>query len=994
MAEDLDLPDEIYGFGSWLLWLIATRATDLVDQMYEAGPARRSGTYGTVEGHHVPTPSLIAWMLTAAETGLPPQSLTGRDRGLGERQKILRTQVSRALAEDARLFRDGWLRALALQCGFSDAELYLLESSRDERHYPIVPERLRDAISRTFRSRPALAGRAGRHVAVSRLLPRPTSSFTGRDEEIAQLTAAVGAGQAAVQVIGGMAGVGKSALAEQAGWLLASQFPDGQFYVPLHGHSPGLRPADPADALAGLLLADGVAAAQIPASLTARADKWRERVAGRRLLVILDDAVSSEQVRPLLPGTPGCLVLVTSRRRLTSLPDARTISLDVLPPEQTALLISRLAARPGVEPGDDAMGELARACGNLPLAAGMIARKLHHHPAWSVADVTADLATAQDRLELMTAEDTSVAAAFELSYADLTDDQQYMFRRLTGHPGTEIDAWTAAALAGTDAHAARRGLEALYDHYLLAEPSKGRYVFHDLVRAYAGALASADPLPDREAAARRLVGYYRQAAGAANRLIDPRGRVEQVQPEPEARSPITPAFASRAEAFSWLDAERLSLGAAVGVAVQLGMPDHAVAIPGAMHAYLRSAGHRDLGLALHSAAVASARSSADLRAEASASRNLGEMQQATGDLTVATASHTAALRLSGQLADNLGQAKALVQLGLLDYLTSDYSSSAAKLTRALELFRSEGDGLGEADALTHLGYLHYIRDESDAATECLTRAFDICRELDDRPGQYLALIYLAFVQNLTGQYLASSAGLVRALELAEAEGDNKAQGDVLTTLGNSQILTGHYTDALASLTRSLEFNRRSGNTLGEANALSYLGLLQRRTGKPEEAIASQERSRDLYRRRGSRLGEANTLLELGAALTDTGRFDDAAQSLQAALAEYGDIDEPLGEAEALSYLGDLMVASGHAGLAREHYERALALAERAIAPAERAHALTGLGTCLLHSGQVPDGLAALQEAAAICREVQSPDALRIEEILRQHGHRVDAPSAT
>ena len=303
MAEDLDLPDEIFGFGSWLLWLIATRATDLVDQMYEAGPPRRSRAYGTVEGHHVPTPSLIAWMLTAAEAGLAPHSLAARDQRLDERQKVLRTLVGRAIGQDARLFRGSWLRVLALQCGFNDAELDLLLSSRDERHYPVSPQRLRGAIEHTFRSRPVQAARASQYVAVSRTLPRPSASFTGRDREVGQLLAAVDAGEVDVHVIGGMAGVGKSALAVRLGCLLAARFPDGQFYLPLHGHTPGLRPADPLEALAGLLLADGVGAAQIPSGLAARADKWRERTAGRRLLLILDDAVSTEQVRPLLPGT-------------------------------------------------------------------------------------------------------------------------------------------------------------------------------------------------------------------------------------------------------------------------------------------------------------------------------------------------------------------------------------------------------------------------------------------------------------------------------------------------------------------------------------------------------------------------------------------------------------------------------------------------------------------------------------------------------------------
>jgi len=999
MAEDLDLPDEIFGFGSWLVWLIATRATDLVDQMYETGPARRSGTWGTVQGHHVPTPSLIAWMLTADEASLSPHSLTGRDPKLDERQKVVRTLVSRALGQDARLFRDGWLRALALQCGFSDAELDLLMSSRDESHHPVDPQRLRDAIAGTFRSRPASAPRSSQYVSAWRTLPRAITSFTGRETEIAQLNAALDAGEADVHVIGGLAGVGKSTLAVHVARQLAAKFPDGLFYLPLHGHAPGVRPADPGNALAGLLLADGVGAALVPTGLAARADKWRERAAGRRLLLILDDAVSSEQVRPLLPGTAGSMVLITSRRRLTSLEEARTISLGMLPPDQTTLLISRLAARPEIDPGDAAMAELARACGNLPLAAGMIGRKLHHHPAWTAASLAADLAAAQDKLRLMTAEDMSVATAFELSYGDLTVGQQRLFRRLTEHQGTEIDVRAAAALDGTDAHAARHGLEALYDHYLLAEPASGRYVFHDLVRHYAGTLAAADPAPEREAAGRRLLDYYLAAASACNRLIDRRARfgqnpAKEAYPQPQVPVYLVPAFASRAEAMSWLDAERISVGAMAARATELGCPGHAVGIPAAMHAYLRAAGHRDQGLAVQSAALAAARRLGDLRAEALALRNLGEMQRASRDMAGATASYTAALRLSGQLADELGEAQALLLLGSLEYATNDYSSAAGHLRIALTLFRRLGDRLGETDALTEVGYLHYVADEHDMAYECLTTAIEISGETGDRQGQIAALNYLAHVQHQTGQYLAASAGLARALELAEAEGDQQAQSHILTTLGNSQRLTGHYPDALASLTRSLELNQRSGSTFGEASALNYLGLVQRLTGKPGEAIISQERARDLYRGNRSRLGEANALLELGAAQTDARHFDDAAASLEAALGLYQEIDEQLGAAEALSFLGDLMAASDRSGLAQDYYQRALTIARPVVAPAEQAHALAGLGECLLRVGQVPDGVAALQQAAAIYRDLESPEARRIEEMISKHDDRgsVDRPA--
>ena len=321
------------------------------------------------------------------------------------------------------------------------------------------------------RDRPAAGGVA----AATRTLPRDIASFTGRQQELEQLAkAAAGAGGVvSIHAIGGMAGVGKTAFAVHAAHRLAGRFPGGQIFLPLHGHTPGRQPVDPEDALASLLLTAGVAAGQIPPGLEARMALWRDRLAGQQLLLVLDDAASSEQVRPLLPGAGGSLVLVTSRRHLSALEDATAVSLDTLPPGQAAALLVRLAGRAGLSPAAPAVAEITRLCGYLPLAIGMVARQLHHHPAWSVTGRAAELAAARDRLELMATENLSVAAAFDLSYADLTGDQQRLFRRLGLHPGAEVDGYTAAALDGTGLAAARRGLEGLYDQYRCPSRPRG-----------------------------------------------------------------------------------------------------------------------------------------------------------------------------------------------------------------------------------------------------------------------------------------------------------------------------------------------------------------------------------------------------------------------------------------------------------------------------------------------------------------------------------------
>ena len=325
---------------------------------------------------------------------------------------------------------------------------------------------------------------------------------------------------------------------------LAGHFPDGQFFLPLHAHTPGQRPVSPPDALASLLLTAGVAVQQIPPGVAARAGRWRDHVAGKRILLLLDDAAGHEQVRPLLPGTPGSLVLVTSRRRLTALEDSAVISLGTLSEAEAVALLARLAGRADLGPGADPAGEIARLCGYLPLAIGMLAQQLRHHPARTGTEVAAGLAAARDRLAVMRAENLSVAAAFDLSYADLSDAQQRLFRRLGLAPGTDLDAYAGAALDETSPGNARAALDELYDHHLITEPAPGRYQLHDLLREYARALAEADSTgadATGDSRARRPAGELlrprRRGRQPAHRHLDYRRRAGAADHPAGQRSP-------------------------------------------------------------------------------------------------------------------------------------------------------------------------------------------------------------------------------------------------------------------------------------------------------------------------------------------------------------------------------------------------------------------------------------------------------------------------
>jgi len=778
--------------------------------------------------------------------------------------------------------------------------------------------------------------RAGGAAAATRTLPRDIASFTGRQQELAGLVdaAAGGAGVVGIHAIGGMAGVGKTAFAVHAAHRLAGRFPAGQIFLPLHGHTPGQRPVDPADALASLLLTIGVPAAQIPPGVEARMALWRDRLAGRELLLVLDDAASSEQVLPLLPGAGGSVVLVTSRRHLSALEDATAVSLDTLPPGEAAGLLVRLAARPGLNPDDPAVKEIIRLCGFLPLAIGMVARQLHHHPAWSVPERAAELAAAVDRLELMAAENLSVAAAFDLSYADLTGDQQRLFRRLGLHPGTDIDAYAAAALDGTGLAAARRGLEALYDQYLLTESASGRYRLHDLIRERARALAGTlDPDGDREQAAARLLDYYQHTATRADALVARQARPAPAQAEGTAPTAIPP-LAGRDQALAWVRAERANLIACLDHATATGQHARIIALTAGLATLLTQDGPW---------------------AEA-------HTRQAT------------AVQAARHLGDRPGQAGALTDLGNVRRLTGDFPGAARDLEEALGIYRDIGNRLGQANALTNLGDVRRLTDDYPGAAEALEEALGIYRDIGDRLGQANALLSLGNVRQLTDDYLGAAGDLEEALGIQRDLGNRRGQANALTFLGEVRRLTGDFPGAAGDLGEALGIYRDLGDRLGQANALLCLGYVRRMTGHYRGAAEALEEALGIYRDIDDPIGHANALSTLGSVRRADGDYPGAAEALEEALGIYRDLGDRGGEAEALNESGTLHRAQGNLRQARSCHRQALDLARQIGSPSDEAHALAGLGRCALAAGRTAEAEDGLQQALEIFQRIGAAEA--------------------
>jgi tetratricopeptide (TPR) repeat protein/transcriptional regulator with XRE-family HTH domain len=806
----------------------------------------------------------------AEAAGLSPRSVSDLERGI---HRTARQDTARLLADVLGLAGPGRALFVAAARGH--------RAVADE-----LPARQGEAPGATA-------------AAATKTLPRDTANFTGREQELARLletvtlTAADG-GVVGIHAIGGMAGVGKTTFAVHAAHRLSGSFPDGQFFLPLHAHTPGQRPVDPADALASLLLTAGLAPQQIPPGTETRAARWRDHVAGKKILLLLDDAAGHDQVAPLLPGTAGSLVLITSRRRLAALDDAAVISLDTLPPGEAAALLARLAARPGLRAGDAAVGDITRLCGYLPLAIGMLASHLRHHPAWTASQLATDLAEARDRLELMQAEDLSVGAAFGLSYADLTDGQQRLFRRLGLIPGPDFDAYAAAALGGTSLATVRRGLDELYDQHLLAEPAPGRYQLHDLLREHARALAAGDDPAESDAAVGRLLDYCLHTAAAAGAYFAPQASAYR-RPLPGHPPAQAPDLSTLGEAAAWLEAERANLHAAADHAATCGRSRYAIVISAAMSGFLAARGHWDQSAALHHSALTAARQAGDRLGEADTLGTLGQLQRDTGDYPAAAASLAQALALYGEAGNQRGQGWTLGALGILRILTGDYPAAAASYQQALALFGDLGDMYGQGWTLNGLGLMQQLTGDHPAAAASLQRALALFGDLSDLRGQAYALNSLGVVQQETGDCPAAAASQRQALMLFREIGHRLGQAYALNDLGLVQQLTGDYPAAAASHQQALTLFTDLGKLLGQAEALNRLGELSLRTSATGQAYDQHTRALAIARDIGAAPEEARALDGIGQSHIQDGNLSEGSTHLRLALTIYQRINSPRAE---------------------------------------------------------------------------------------------------
>src|SRR5713101_7361879 len=683
-------------------------------------------------------------------------------------------------------------------------------------------------------------------------LPPDTAAFTGRDEELHRITAvadAAGAGGVvAVCAIDGMPGEGKTALAVHVAHLLRHRFPDRQLFIDLHSHTPGQDPVSPGAALAGLLTAVGVDARNLPRDTPGRAGLWRDRMAGQQALLVLDNAASSGQVTPLLPGDEGCLVLVTSRRHLGDLPGAAAaVLLEALPPGNAQEMFLRLAPRAATATAA-AAAELVRLAGYLPLAISLLARVYARHRSWTLADLTGETKAS---LLTLTAEKNSIAAAFEVSYRYLAPSQQRFFRCLGLHPGTTIEAYAAAALAGTGLQEAAGHLDALHGEGLLTEAGYRRYGLHDLIRRYARDRATADAAHGHGQELERLLDYYQHTGTLAEIRLARQTRTSSAPAALVAPAAAVPSLPDSTRALAWARAEHANLLACLDHVTGTGQHARVIALTAAMATVLRRDSPWADAITRHATAVQAARRLGDRLGEATALNDLGDVRLLTDDYPRAAEALEAALGIFGDLGDRLGQVRALTGLGAVRRLTGDYPRAAEALEAALGISRDLGNQLGQTNALTGLGAVRRLTGDYPGAAEALEAALGISRDLGDQLGQASALTGLGAVRQLTGDHPGAAEALEAALGISRSTGYRHGEAEVLNEVGALNRIRGDIDQARASPRQARDLAREIAISVEEARALAGLGRCAQAAGHTADAEASLRQAQEIFQRIGA-----------------------------------------------------------------------------------------------------------------------------------------------
>jgi len=671
------------------------------------------------------------------------------------------------------------------------------------------------------------AGRSAAAVPVPAQLP-PGPPFAGRRDELARLDALLPAvqetpdgelGSAAISVLSGTAGVGKTALAVHWARRVAARFPDGQLFAGLRGFDPAAAALDPGDALRGFLEAFGIPEARIPADLAGRAGLYRSVLAGKRVLVVLDNARDEKQVRPLLPSAPGCVAVVTSRNRLVGLvatEGASPLTLDLLSPGDARELLTRRLGPARVTAEPAAVSEIIDGCARLPLALTVTAARAATAPGLPLAAIADELRGAARALDPFYVGDTAsdVRAVLSWSYRALTGAAARLFRLLGLHPGPDVSLAVAASLGALRPDQARDTLAELTRSHLLAEREPGRYAFHDLLRAYAAEQAGKrDRQEVRAAAVHRLIDHYLHSAYASARVIEPsleRLTLGKAEPGAVLTEPAAPA-----DAMAWFAAEQAGILGAVRLAAAGGLATHAWQLAWIVSPYYLRRGLWEDNTAAQQAALGAARAAGDGPGEAHATHGLANGYARSGRFDMAVPEYERALGLCRATGDHANQARIHTSLAWIAEHQERLGDAAGHAARALELCHAAGDRAGEAAGLNDLGFCYARMGSFQEALSYCERGLAICREVGERNWEAATLDSLGLIYEGLGDRDRAVACYEQAAAIYRDLGDRFNEADTLMSLGDVLARAGGAATARARWTQALRIFDEIGHTDGD-----------------------------------------------------------------------------------------------------------------------------------------------------------------------------------
>ena len=631
-------------------------------------------------------------------------------------------------------------------------------------------------------------------------LPADAPGFSGRHEELAALHTLLNDKNAVpVVIISGTAGVGKTALAIRFGRQVARRFPDGQLYVNLRGFDPSLAVLDPAEALRFILDALGVAPQRIPADPEGRAALYRSMADGKRLLIVLDNATGASQVRPLLTGSPECLVVITSRNEMTGLvaaDGAWPVSLDVLSDAEAREMLNRRLGQERVMADQEAAAQIIEACARLPLALGIAVGRAAARPKRSLAEVAAELREARGGLDALDADDaaTDVRAVFSWSYDQLSEPAARMFRLLGVHPAPDISLSAAASLAGLTRTEAGAALRELVRTHMVAEPVHGRYTFHELLRAYAADQAERhDTATDRRQAVHRVLDHYLNSALSASARFRPnRGSPRPLPPQPDV-SPVE--VTDKEQALAWFDAEFQVLLALTGYADGNDFDAYAWQIPWAIAPYLLRAGRHQDWVATQWVAVAAAKRLDDMVAQAHSHYYLGYALSTIGDNAAAEPNVRQSLAQFRELGDRGHEAMVLNGLAVMIREQGRFAEGLAVAQDGLRMVKAAGYWWVQATLESTVGLLYAELGQYDSALAHCQRSVGLHRESGNRAGVGDAQATLGKIHARRGDLAEATAHFQQAIDVFRDTGAAFDEADTLTDLGQTLAEAGAWVEA-------------------------------------------------------------------------------------------------------------------------------------------------------------------------------------------------------